>query len=493
MTPAARIGLFMLIGLVILGLFIIKIEDIPIGERGERLQVEARFPTVAGVDRKADVRIAGVRVGKVEEIRLEGGQAVLTLSLDPDVELHRGASVRVTSLGMLGDKYVEILPGDPTAPLLPPGTELSGTAPPTFDQVLKAASDIGADVKEVTEALRRSVGGQQGAEKLTEIVDNIEQLTATLRVLIEQNQGNVNATMANFREFSATLRDELPRIAEKINTLADNLDGVVVENRTDVRASLSNIRDISERLKVSADNLNVITTKIATGEGTIGKLVNDETTVDNVNETLTSIRDGVHTLNERLTMKKFRLDMGFRAETLPRIDRSRSAVGLDIWEVGTNRFFRIEGAHTPYGRRRVTTEKVLHEYPDGTTGYHTRTIVKTDDRFVVNAQIGFRLFPKTTVRAGLFEGQGGIGLDQSFDVGQHVTQLILEAFDWDRPESDSPHLRIEGRFFLNQNIFLSAGWDDLAFSERQSYSLGAGIRWGDDDLKQLLGLAGAAF
>ena len=37
MTPAARIGLFMLIGLIILGVFIIKIEDIPVGERGDRL------------------------------------------------------------------------------------------------------------------------------------------------------------------------------------------------------------------------------------------------------------------------------------------------------------------------------------------------------------------------------------------------------------------------------------------------------------------------
>ncbi len=82
MTPAARIGLFMLLGLIILGVFIIKIEDIPVGERGDRLTVSARFSSVAGLDRKAAVRIAGVRVGKVEAINLDGSEAVLFLSLD---------------------------------------------------------------------------------------------------------------------------------------------------------------------------------------------------------------------------------------------------------------------------------------------------------------------------------------------------------------------------------------------------------------------------
>jgi len=493
MTPAAKIGLFMLMGLIVLGVFILKIEDIPIGERGDRLTVRAEFPTVAGIDRKADVRIAGVRVGKVEDVELVGGRAMLTLSLDPSVRLHQGASVRVSSLGMLGDKFVEISPGDLSAPPLPPDAVLGGSAPPSFDDVLKAATDIGADVKEVTLALRQSIGGQVGAEKLTEIVDNIEELTASLKVLIQQNQGNVNATMANFRDFSTTLKVELPRIADKINRLADSLNGVVDEDREDLHASLANIRDISERLKVSANNLNSITTKIASGEGTIGKLVNDETTVDNLNDTLTSIKDGVHTIDERLKMKKFQMDIGFSTESLARVGESRGIFGVDIWETDTNRFFRIEGVHAPFGKRRITTEQVTYTYPDGNEASFVRETIKTDDRFTFNLQVGYRLFPKTTIRAGVFEGQGGVGVDQGFELASLPVKLILEAYDWDRPEKNAPHIRFQGQLYLTDHLFLSAGWDDPAFSKRQSYTLGAGIRWGDENVKQLMGLAGAAF
>jgi phospholipid/cholesterol/gamma-HCH transport system substrate-binding protein len=492
MTPAAKIGLFMLIGLIILGVFIIRIEDIPIGDRGERQMVTARFASAAGLDKKAPVRIAGVRIGKVEEIRLDGAEAILVLSLDPGVELHQGASAQVASMGMLGDRYVEILPGDPRAPLLPPGGELAGSTPPTFDDVMRVATEIGADVKEVTEALRTSVGGEQGAVKLAEIVDNIRELTASLKILIEQNQSNVNETTENFRAFSATLRDELPRIAEKMNTLADQLNGVVGENRENVDASLENIRDLSGRLRETADNLNRITGKIASGEGSIGKLVNDDETVDNLNETLNSIDDGVETLKNSFgRFERFRLDMTIRGEGLSSADEGRFAFGFDLWTTD-KRFFRLEGVDTPYGKTSLQRQVTIITNDDGTTETTTVEQFKTEDKIQLNAQIGYRFLPKTFVRAGLFEGAGGFAIDHSVLLGQRPLRLTVEAYDFNRRLVDDPHLRLEGRFFLSNHIFLMAGWDDPLFSETSSVLFGGGVLWTDEDIKYSLGLAAGA-
>ena len=492
MTPAARIGLFMLMGMIILGVFIIKIEDIPVGERGDRLSVTARFSSAAGIDRKASVRIAGVRVGKVESVHLDGAQALLVLSLDPDVRLHQGATAQVTAMGMLGDRYVEILPGDADAPLLPPGAELGGTNLPSFEDVLQVATEIGADVKEVTEALRMSIGGQKGADNISEIVDNIRELTASLKVLIADNQSNVNQTTENFMEFSKTLRDELPRITEKMNHLADQLGDVVGENREDLNASMGNIRELTDRLKVSADNLNSITGKIASGEGSIGKLINDETTVDNLNETLDSIEGGVNTLNETLgRYKRYQLEVAIRGEALASTSESRMAFGFDLWTT-KKRFFRLEGVDMPFGRTRTESREVTTVYPDGREESFLQTTTRTDDKLGINAQIGYRMFPKTTIRAGLIESTGGIGIDHQIDIGKRPLLLILEAYDLTRPDNDPAHIRIEGRYFLNSNIFFSAGWDDPLFSERSSVLIGGGITWNDEDVKYSLGLAGGA-
>ncbi len=498
MSAAAKIGLFMLAALIILGVFILKIEDIPLGERGDRLHISARFPSAAGVDRKAAVRIAGVRVGMVEEIRLEGTQAVIDMSLDPGVVVHRGARAQVTSLGMLGDKYVDIDPGDPEAPALEEGAVIEGGAPPSFDDALEVATEIGGDLREVTRSLRASLGGPQGQQALEEIVANIRELTASMKDLIQQNQANVNATTENFRDFSAALRDELPRLADKLNLLADQLNDVVADNRDELSGSLANIEDLTGRLRASADNLNTITGKIASGEGTIGKLVNDDETVDNINETLDSIEGGVATLQNTMgRFERFKLDVTLRSEALPGAEdsdgnaQSRSAFGFDLWTT-PKRFVRVEGVDSPYGQTKTTTETVTTVYDDGTESSYTQTRVKTKDTFDFNAQIGYRLLPSTTVRAGLFETAGGFGVDQDLDVGDRKLRLTFEAYDFNRELDLDTHLRLESRFFFNRNLFLMAGWDDPLVSERSSVLIGGGITWTDDDLKYTLGLAGSA-
>lgn len=487
MTQEAKVGAFMLVALATLAVFIIKIEEIPLGAKAGRQRVLAEFPSVAGLDEKSPVRIAGVRVGLVERIELAGSRARVLLSLDPQVRLHQGAWAEVTSLGLLGDKYVELYPGPADAPTLPPGTVLSGQSPVPFDQVLKTASDIGADVKEVTASLRRSLGGEEGTAKLNEILENIRQLTAEVKELVEANRANVDATLANFRDFSATLRDELPRLAEKLNRLADQVEAVVAENRGHVSHTLANLKDLSARLRVSADNLNAITKKIAKGEGTLGKLVNDEETVDNLNSTLKAVESGVQSLKNTIgRAERWQLDMSIRTESLPGVDDSRSAFGFDL-HTTEKRFFRLELVNSPFGRPRMVQETVTTTFPDGRKETYVQERQKVSDAATINAQIGYHL-GSTTLRAGLFESEGGFGLDQ--ELLKRKLKLSLELYDFDRPIKP-PHLRLEGRYFLTPNIFAFAGWDDPRWSARSSLLLGAGVTWRDEDLKYLLGTAAA--
>src|SRR5882724_1585624 len=133
MSSAAKVGAFMLIVLAILGYFILKIEDVQIGHGIRTRKVTAVFDSVAGLDNKSAVRVAGVRVGKVSSIKLRpDGKAEVTLDVDPDVILHPGAVAHVANLGLLGKKYVELDPGPANAPVIPQeqAVVLRGTQPP---------------------------------------------------------------------------------------------------------------------------------------------------------------------------------------------------------------------------------------------------------------------------------------------------------------------------------------------------------------------------
>jgi phospholipid/cholesterol/gamma-HCH transport system substrate-binding protein len=491
MSNTARVGLFMLIALIVLGVFIVKIQEIPIGTQGGRVRVKAVFPSVAGLDEKSPVRVAGVRVGIVDKITLQGDRALVTLALEPGVVLHEGATAQVTSLGMLGDKYVELFPGKLTGPLLPRDTVLTGTSPVAFDEVMKNLNDIGGDVKSVTASLRQSLGGPAGQQRLDEIIENIRQLSADLKAAVEANRNNVDATIGNFREFSDTLKTELPKIAEKINRLADNVDSVVAANRENVTESIANIKEISAKLRTSADNLNEISGKIARGEGSIGKLVNDQTTVDNLNAALKSAEGGMDSLKNTLgRTERWRLNLNVRSEALPQLSspaNSRSTIGFDL-ATSAQRFFRLEFVASPFPRVYTSTSLITTTYPDGHSETVSQASVKTSGTNTINAQIGYS-FKGTILRAGLFESTGGIGVDRA--IAKDRLLFTLEAYDWTR-QLHPPHIRIEGRWYLNKNLFAFTGWDDPTWSSRSSYLIGAGVTWGDEDLKYLLGTAAAA-
>src|SRR5262249_4220401 len=127
MTQVAKVGAFFLLGLLLVGFLILKIQDIHLGGIKGTGTVDVHFKDVAGLDDKSAVRIAGVRVGKVSGVRLlPDGTAVVHLVLDKDVELHEGALGQIRSLGLLGDKYVELTPGNVNKPQLPDGVKLEG-------------------------------------------------------------------------------------------------------------------------------------------------------------------------------------------------------------------------------------------------------------------------------------------------------------------------------------------------------------------------------
>src|SRR6266849_4120104 len=134
MSSAAKVGAFMLVILAILAYFALKIEDIGI-RGGATRTINVTFDSAAGLNKKTDVRMAGVPVGKVEDITLKNGKALVTLSVAASVPMRENASARVANLGLLGEKYVELDPGTPNTPLVTGNAELRGSQAPSIDDV----------------------------------------------------------------------------------------------------------------------------------------------------------------------------------------------------------------------------------------------------------------------------------------------------------------------------------------------------------------------
>lgn len=473
MNAAAKVGLFFLLAILISGVLIFKIEDWHIGQH-KRQTVRIVFTDASGLDNKAVVRVAGVRVGEVTAIRLVEGRAYVTVALDnPDVELRDGASAAIGSQGLLGEKFVELIPGNPDAPKLPANSVLTGGRAISFDEVTKLARDIALDIKDVTSSLREGLGGPEGARTTKAIVQNIEQITENLREIVADNRANVNETVANLREFSKALI-----------SLTQRVDNLVAANTGNTTASISNIKDLTAKLEHTADNLNDISDKINTGKGTVGQLINSDETSKNLNEALVSVKEGVGALNKTIgKVGKWGVDLGLRSEYLAGSSKFKSYLTVDLVPA-PDHFYRFEATTEPFGLRTLTTKDITVTYPDGHQETYDIQTEQFADSFALSALFGFNLGP-WTLRGGLEESRGGLGVDYSL-WDKHV-RLSADMWDFGR-DGYKPHAKIGGRVYISPAIFATVGWDDFLNRRQKASSvfIGGGVRWSDDDVKLLL-------
>lgn len=500
MSSAAKVGAFMLVVLGILGFFILKIEDITV-DRGTTMKtVDVEFDSVAGLDEKSAVRVAGVRVGKVRSIRLENGRAIVTLEVSKEVRLHKGATAEVANLGLLGEKYIELIPGDLSAPELSDeaGRRLDGSRVATLDDVTAQISKIAEDVKAVTSSLRNAMGGPTGEQRMEEIVENLRQITERVRSILDVNEDNVNASAENIRQITEDLRVEIPRIADSIDRFANSVSSTVTENREDVRVVVENLRTLSTDLKTTVDNLNSITGQVRSGEGTVGKLIYNDEAHTRLTSALDSVELGVKDLSDTLgRVKRMQLGVEVRGDYYSGMDESttpgfggnsRTGVSLILSpNPENNRFLQVEANSDPAGKLKETIVTETVTGPDGVPVTTTTETQRYNRDFVFSAQAGWRL-NDTRIRVGIFDGTGGIGADYFINPRLSLTG---EAYDFGRSDDLDPRLRVFGRYTLWEQsrslptIFVAAGVDNVL--NDTAFTFGGGVRWSDDDLKYLLG------
>lgn len=486
MPQAVKVGIFAFVALVVLGWFILQVEDLELfGPEGR--EIFAVFDSVAGLDDRAAVRIAGVRVGTVDGVSLVDRQAKVGLSIEEPVGLTEGTYARIASLGLLGENYVEIVPGPEGAPPLPEGAVIPGESPITIDQAMEQLAQVGESIQEITGSIS---GGLAPGGNLTVLIEDIGATASAVRRLVEANEAQVGATVQNFEQASAALARELPRLADQMNRVLVEVQAVMAENRPELEGSMANVERLTSELQTSVDNLNLITGRLARGEGSIGKLLTSDEAHDSLVSTLNTIEGGVEELSGTLEdtlgrIQRVRLDLGAEGHWLQDAEESYGAFSLTIDpDPEANRLYRVALVDAPRGAEETTVETITVTQPDGSTETRTIETVRVDDDPTLSALFGFEL-ERGVLWGGLIEDSFGLQVD--YPVWEEQLWLRLEAFDFDRREDLSPHLRLMGRWQFHPNFYLLGGYDDFLESDRDSLFLGGGVRWNDDNLKALIG------
>jgi len=124
------VGLFICVGLLCMGYISVKLGNVTLFNN-DYYPLQASFTSVAGLKKNTHVEISGVQVGKVESIHLEDYQAIVNILIKNGIEIQDDAIASIRTKGILGDQYIDILPGA-SDEILNPGELIMDTEPP-FD------------------------------------------------------------------------------------------------------------------------------------------------------------------------------------------------------------------------------------------------------------------------------------------------------------------------------------------------------------------------
>ena len=284
-----KVGVFVVLGVLVLAYMTVNIEKMGIG-RAVGYRIYTKLDSASGLVKNSPVRIAGVEVGRVENIVLETGKAKVALRLPFQITLPIDSMAFVKSEGLLGEKYIEIKPGSSKDVFVRQNTEIrQGASPADIDQIFTQIGSVATDIKGVTASLNRVLGGQEGEQSLRKTFENIKEITSDLNITVKQNREKFSTTMSNFENLSRDLAGVSAKAGDTFNTI--NRVAKKIDDGEGTLGKLVADKTLYDQSKDAMTSLNNIAQKIERGEGTLGKLVADKTLYDQSKDAMTSLNN----------------------------------------------------------------------------------------------------------------------------------------------------------------------------------------------------------
>jgi phospholipid/cholesterol/gamma-HCH transport system substrate-binding protein len=280
------VGAFVLAGLAALALTILSLSSQQ-GVFRSRYRLVAHFDNVQGLMANAPVWLAGRQVGRVESVEfaaLASGEPALrvVMAVDRDVQdrIRSDSLASIGTIGLLGDRYVEVSLGAASAQPLHDGGELQTISPMNVSlvmdrgaQALESVATLAGNLNKVVEDFGQATGGKRLADSvgaLAGVVEEIQQGDGLLHsVIYDQYEGG---GVGSIERSLVTLEGILNEVAKGEGVL----HALIYEELSE--------QDIVLEAVEAGSRLNSILSKVDRGEGTIGLLLNDPTLYEDLKQ-----------------------------------------------------------------------------------------------------------------------------------------------------------------------------------------------------------------
>lgn len=444
------------------------------------------FTDAQGLVPKSRVVVAGISVGYIEEIRLQDGMARVDMFIRADVPIHEDGWVTKEQASLLGESILVINPGSVDEPLLEHGDriEVRDTSPST-DDILRVVGEIAESVRAVASQLERSFGTDEAGEQMQSALANLSEALEAVNRTIQQNEEIIASAIRDVQETTSIAGPQIIRILDNVERVTSDIQTIVGDNRDglteaggQVGEAIASINRAAHQLEEVLDDVHEVTDRTARGEGTVGRLTQDETLIDEVEGVVEGVGDIVGGISRLQTIVELRSEYNFIANTF------KNYVSLRI-QPREDRYYLFQLINDPRGLTEFEQTTVRRSPPaEGEPSFYQETRVTTRDAFRFSLMFAKRIH-FATFRFGILESTGGVGVD--FHMLDDQLELTLDVFAFG--EQTFPRFRARLAYEVLERLWILGGVDDALNDSTNDFFLGAQLRFNDEDLKSILPFA----
>jgi len=290
MTNEQKVGLFFIVG-ILLAIFAIE-SVVGTGLFTQTYSLYVDYPQVGGLRTGDNVEVAGVKVGKVDEITLQPDGVRVKLRLNTEAVVRRDSNARLDYQLLSGTRFIAITLGTPSQPALKDGDTVAGTVPPSLTHMVDEMQGVARSVERLADSFNA----------------NQQEVLSTVNAMLVENRASLQQALTNMESITAKIDHGDGTMAKLLNDpgLYDRVTGVFASLQTvsdrlargqgDLGRLLSGdgalydeARETVASLNVVAANLEDISTRIRNGEGTLGRIVSDDSLYVEAEEALRGV------------------------------------------------------------------------------------------------------------------------------------------------------------------------------------------------------------
>ncbi|MFO7652838.1 MAG: MlaD family protein [Candidatus Krumholzibacteriia bacterium] len=267
-----QLGVTVLVSTLVLVIGFLWFERVRIG--GGMDEYHADFPAVAGLQVGDRVQVRGIRMGVVTDLAIRQDVVRVSFDVDETVEMRQDARVKLSSKGIVGEVLLEIDPGggEPA----PPGWVFTGVETMALDQVAEVAGRTLQKVDSLVGELQEIIGGLNENGDIASTAAEVREAVSGLGSMVQENRSELRTLVRDAAAAAATLRETVEDPA-----LRQAIEGA--------GGTLARADSLVASLGITAARADSLLSRIETGEGTLGRLMGDESLYAQADSTLMSL------------------------------------------------------------------------------------------------------------------------------------------------------------------------------------------------------------